>query len=330
MIKQIFFSAVGEVEVRDAAPPPAPEGAEVLVSPAFVGICGTDLHVLHGRYRIKPPLVIGHEMAGVIDAVGPDVKQFAPGDHVTMHPVMHCGRCGPCLRGRFNICEQASVVGFHLPGAAQTKLLVQQSQLHKVPEGVSLRHAAFAEPLSVGVHAVTRANDLEDVLIIGGGTIGLCVLVAARAAGARRVTIIEPVQAKRELALHLGATDAVTPTEATPERHFTTCFDIVCNQATVRSAMTACASGGTIVMVGTAHGEPEFDLPRLQRYEITLRGSSIFMHADMQRALQLLQGGTFDPQAFVTHSRPLAEAVDAYAGAAKPDNVKTLIEMQEF
>ena len=329
MIQQIYFSAPGQVELRKAPPPAAAGAGEVLLRPAFVGICGTDLYVLHGAYRVKPPLVIGHEMSGVVEAVGTDVVRFSAGDHVALNPAVPCQACQPCRRGRFNICEQTMTIGFRLPGAAQTKLKVDQSQLHPVPAGVALHHAVLAEPLSVGTHAVSRAADLGHVLIIGGGTIGLSVLVAAKAAGATHVTLVEPVESKRMRALRLGAADVMAPGESVPERRFTACFDIVANQSTLDLAEASCMSGGTIVLVGTGFARLGFNFPRLQRYEITVCGSSIFLNADMKQALCLLQSGAFDPAVFVTDDRPLAQAAQAYADAGRPDNVKVLIRMQE-
>ncbi len=327
MIQQIFFPSLGHVEVRQAPPPPPPGNGEVSLAPAFVGICGTDVHVLHGKHSVKPPLVIGHEMAGIVEKIGAGVDGFVPGDHVALNPVVACSECTACLRGRYNICEKATIIGFRLPGAAQTKLVVKQKQLHHVPPTIPLHHAALAEPLSVGVHAVSRASDLEEVLIIGGGTIGLCVLAAAKAAGAARVTVVEPVPSKRALALHLGATAALSPDEPVAERFFSTCFDIVGRPATLGLAEGSCMSGGVIVVVGTAFGFSEVNTPRLQRYELTLLGSSIFVDDDMRQAIGILASGLFDAEAFITGQRSLDEAFQAYADASDPANVKTMIRM---
>ena len=183
MIRQIVFEDLGKVAVREAPAPPAPSRNEVLLRPVFVGVCGTDLHVLHGTHPwIKPPVVTGHEMVARVEQVGPGVDDLKPGDAVVLDPLVPCGRCGRCRRGSFNTCESAAVFGFRVPGAARTRLVVERKQLHRVPEHLPLDSAVLAEPLAVGVHAATLWDDLDDVLVIGGGTIGLCVLAALKAA----------------------------------------------------------------------------------------------------------------------------------------------------
>ena len=152
---------------------------------------------------------------------------------------------------------------------------------------------------------------------------------AAKAAGARKITVVEPVDSKRKLALHLGASRAVAPGDPVVEQAFTTCFDIVMKQPTVDLAETACMAGGRIVFVGTAFGRLEFNFPRLQRYELTVCGSSIYKGEDIDQALQLLHGRQFDAEAFITTDTTLGRAVAAYVDAGRPDNVKTVIDMQE-
>ncbi len=212
-------------------------------------------------------------------------------------------------------------------GAAQTSFLVSRKQLHRVPDGLPLDHAVLAEPLAVGVHAAGLWDDLEDVPVIGGGIIGLCLLAALKARGAGRVTVIGPVASKRARALRLGAAEAVAPGALAPIPRFTACFDIVAAQATADLAGAAVLSGGAVAMMGVASGPLRFDTPRMQRFEITLKGSGMYLGADIAEALRLLAAGAVDPTVFVTGIRPLDEAVAAYADAELPDNVKTLIRM---
>ena len=326
-VRQIFFAEAGRVVVRDAPAPPPPGRGQVILHPAYVGICGTDLLVLHGRHAVSPPLVIGHEVAGIVGQVGAGVEDLAPGDRVALNPVTPCGECPRCRRGAFNICDRAQVIGFRLPGAAQTALTVPARQLHRLPEALRLDQAAMAEPMAVAVHAVATLPDLEKVLVIGGGTIGLCIVSVLTARGAGHITLVEPVAAKRELARTLGVAEAVEPGKPPPAASFTGCFDVVANQTTMDLAEGSCMSGGTIVAVGSAPGPCTFNLPRLQRYEITLRGSSIFRDADMAEALRLLGSRAVDAGALITGIRELDEAAEAYADAMRPVNVKTLIHI---
>ncbi len=327
-VRQVAFEALGRVAVRDAPAPAAPGPGEVLLLPAFVGICGTDLHVLHGKHPwVRPPLVTGHEVAATVAAVGPGVEDLAPGEAVVLDPLVPCGHCRRCTRGAFNTCEDARVIGFRLPGAAQTRLVVPRRQLHRVPAGLTLEHAVLAEPLAVGVHAASLWDDLEEVLVIGGGTIGLCVLAALRARGAGRITVVEPVASKRAAALRLGAAEAVPPGTVPAAPRFTACFDVVAAPATADLAAAAALPGGVVVMVGVSPGPLAFNVPRMQRFEITLKGSGMYLGVDIEAALRLLGEGVVDPAAFVTATHPLEAAVAAYADAERPDSIKVLLRM---
>ncbi len=329
MVQQIFFEDVNRVAIRSVADPEGPVGHEVLVRPAYVGICGTDLHVLKGKHTVKPPLVIGHEMSGVVESVGLDVSDLEPGMHVVVNPVVACGKCDACRRGRFNICESASVIGFRRPGVGQTKMIIERKQLHVVPQDLGLDLAALAEPLSVGVHAAKQADDLSDVLVIGCGTIGLCTVLALKALGAASITVVEPQAEKRALARLAGADIVQDVGEPLTERRYTTCFDVVASPATMKLAENSCLSGGTIVIVGTPLGVPDLNIIRLQRFEMVLKGSCIFNDDDMAEAIQLLSSRQETARHLVTNVRSLSDAAAAYEEALLPENVKTLIRMNE-
>ena len=329
MTRQIVFEDLGKVAVRAAPAPCAPRHGEVLLRPAFVGICGSDLHVLHGKHPwIRPPVVTGHEMVARVAQVAPDIHDLQPGDAVVLDPLVPCGHCRRCRSGAFNTCENAAVFGFRIPGAAQTSLVVDRKQLHRVPDHIRLEAAVLAEPLAVGVHAAAVWDDLDDVLVIGGGTIGLCVLAALKARGARRVSIVEPIASKRALALQLGACEAVTSGVIAAAPRYTACFDVVAVQNTVDLAGATVQPGGAIVMVGVSNGPLAFPIPRMQRFEITLKGSGMYLGADIDEALRLIATGAVDPAVFVSAIRPLDEAPDAYAEAACADTVKMLIRME--
>ena len=329
-IREIVFNDLNSVAVETAEDPGEPGPGQALIAPAFLGICGSDLHVLHGRHPwIRPPLVTGHETAAIVERVGPGVTRVAAGDHVVVDPLVPCGVCRRCRRGSFNTCESAQVIGFRLPGVARTRLVIGEAQLHRVPEDLALQHACLVEPLTVGVHAASLWDDLEDVLVIGGGTIGLCVLLALRARGAERVSVVEPVASKRALAARLGAARTLAPDEAEATPRHTACFDCVAAQGTMDLACGAALSGGAVITVGVPAGALRLPLPRMQRFEIRLLGSGMYVGADIETAIELLAKGRLDAASLITSVRPLAEAVDAYAEAQAPDSVKVLVEMSE-
>lgn len=327
-IRAIAFPALGEVALVDRPEPDAPQADEVLVESTWLGICGSDLHVLHGRHPfIRPPVITGHEWAGKVLAAGPDAA-FAAGERVVINPLVTCGTCRACRAGRFNHCEQAKVMGFRMPGTSQTRFLTTARQLHRLPAELDGGLSTLAEPIAVGIHAAARASDLENVQVIGGGTIGLCVLLALKAAGAGAITVVEPREKKRALARRLGAVDAIAPEAMGETARYTAVFDCVANQTTLDAACRQCIGGGTVVVVGVADAARQFPLPRLQRFEIDLVGSGMYLPADIDQAIRALADGSIDAAPLISGVRPLDAAPAAYQEATQPDTVKILIDLR--
>lgn len=328
IVRAIEFPALGTVAVTTMPFPAAPVSGEVLLRTEYLGICGTDLHLLHGRHPwVRPPVIIGHECVATVVQTGAADSRFRPGQRVVVNPLFTCGHCRACVAGAPNHCETAKVMGFRLPGAGRTHFVVPELQLHNVPEGVDPRLASLAEPLAVGIHAASRAADLEKVMIIGGGTIGLCVLLAALMRGAGEVRVVEPVASKRALALKLGAREAVGPESNTDASGYTTVFDCVASQGTLDAACQATIGGGTVVVVGVAEAMREIPMPRLQRFEIDLIGSGMYIPADIDAAIAALARGLIDAAALITAVRSIDAAPAAYEEAMEPDSVKVLITM---
>jgi 2-desacetyl-2-hydroxyethyl bacteriochlorophyllide A dehydrogenase len=327
-VRQIVFEALNKVVVRTAEAPLQPGPGEVVLAPAYVGICASDLHVLHGKHPFfKPPVITGHEMVAVVKQLGPEVKNFAPGDHVALNPLFTCGTCRNCRRGSFNTCESNQVTGYRLPGVAQTQLVMSARQLHHLPKDLSLEKACLVEPLTVGVHAASLYDDLEDVLVVGGGTIGLCVLLALQARGAGRVSLVEPIAFKRDLAKRLGAAEVFSPEQLQVKPRYTACFDCVGGQKTFDIASGSALSGGCVVVVGISSGPISVPMPRMQRFEIRMQGSGLYLGKDMDRAIELIASGKVDVAPLISMVRPLDEAPEAYAAAQTQDNVKVLVKM---
>ena len=184
-----------------------PQAHEVVVDVGFTGICGTDLHVLHGAMdqRVTLPAVLGHEMAGTIAAVGENVADWSIGDRVTVMPLRWCGECPACRAGHTHICHRLDFLGIDSPGSMQTQWLVPSDVLVSLPSSLTLAHAALTEPTAVAVHDVNRAglNGGERVVIVGGGPIGLLVACVARSRGAE-VMLLEVSEQRLGLARELG------------------------------------------------------------------------------------------------------------------------------
>ena len=331
IVKEVRFTGIDEVQVIEVEEELEPGPDELLVAPLRVGICGSDLHLLHGRHPfMKPPVVTGHEMVGEVLAAGPGHQDLV-GHHVLVNPLVVPHRTVRSWRGTVNYQEDAKVMGFRLPGLARTRCLVPAAQAHPIPAGLDPSTAVFAEPLAAGLHAVRRAGGrLDDVLIIGGGTIGLCVLLGARALGARSITLVEPIAAKRDVARRLGADRVLSPDDASVPglSGFGASFDCVSAPKTLRAAIDATVGGGAVVAVGVP-SELTWDIPlaRMQRFEVDLLGSGMYTAEDVDDAISRLSKGEIDVTPLLSRTFPLSAAEDAYRAAAHPETIKTLLEM---
>jgi 2-desacetyl-2-hydroxyethyl bacteriochlorophyllide A dehydrogenase len=330
IVKEVRFTGLDEVEVVEVDEELVPGPGELLVAPLRIGICGSDLHVLHGKHPfVKPPLVTGHEMVGEVLESGPDKKDFI-GQRVLINPLVVPHARADGWRGTANYQEDAAVMGFRLQGLARTRCIVPAAQAHKVPTDLDPSIAVLAEPLAAGLHAARRARArLDRILIIGGGPIGLCVLLGARALGATNVTLVEPIERKRQVALDLGADEVFAPDDPALElKGFGVSFDCVAAPKTLETAINATVGGGAVVVVGVPAQHP-WDLPlaRMQRFEVDLLGSGMYTAEDIDEAISCLSIGQINVQPLLSGTFPLASAAEAYQAAAQPNTIKTLLQI---
>lgn len=336
-IDAAYYTGNGRFELREIEDmPPGP--GQVQVETAFCGICGTDLHVYlgHMEARIGNNRVIGHEMSGRVAAVGEGVEGFEPGDKVAVRPLDHCGACPACKAGHIHICHNLKFLGLDTDGAFQNRWTVPAHVLHKLPDAMSLDHAALVEPLAVAVHDVRRARVSvgEDVLVIGGGPIGMLVALVARRAGAR-VTISEVNANRLALAEKMGFATA-NPKEAdvaariideTGGKGADVIFEVSGTQPGVDLMTAAAASRGRICMVAIHAQKPQIDLFRFFWREIELLGARTYEISDFDAAIALLDEG-FGAEALITDIRPLTELQDAFKALTEnPNSMKTLIRV---
>ena len=316
--------------------PPGP--GEVQIDVAYCGICGTDLHVYLGHMdaRIGDHRVIGHEMSGTVAAVGDGVNGFEPGQTVVVRPLDHCGTCPACQRGHQHICQKLKFLGLDTDGAFQQKWTVPAHTLHHVPEGLSLAHAALIEPLAVACHDVGRGRVAqgEDVLVIGGGPIGLLIAMVARHAGGN-VTLSEINENRVAFARQLGFTTinpaecdaAQTINDATGGKGTDVIFEVSGSQPGVDLMTAVAATRARIVMVAIHATRPQVDLFQFFWREIEMFGARVYEPADYDEAMALLAGGVIDADAMITDIRGLEDLEDAFAElAGNPKAIKTLIQ----
>ncbi len=298
--------------------PPGP--GEVQVSVAYTGICGTDLHILHGDMdsRVGTPAVLGHEMSGTVSACGPGVTGWAAGDPVTVMPIESCGTCRTCQSGNGHICPTLVFLGIDSAGSMQETWNVSARLLVRLPADLDLAHAALVEPTAVAVHDVRRAElrPGERVLVVGGGPIGQLVSLVARQAGAD-VLVVEPDSYRRELAATLGlrTADPRTP-DAVEDWHCgelaDVAFEVSGANAGMSAAVEAVGPRGRLVLVAI-HPQPrEVNLHRFFWRELTLLGARLYERADVEAAVQLIATGAIPAPSLISRIEPLERVGEAF------------------
>ncbi|HRO10931.1 L-idonate 5-dehydrogenase [Amaricoccus sp.] len=304
------------------------------------GICGSDMHYFRhartGDFVVTAPLVLGHEIAAVVEAVGEGVSGLAPGTRVAVNPFRPCGSCPRCAEGRANLCENVFFMGSasktpHMQGGFAALFDTTPGQCVPVPDHVPLEAAALAEPLAVCLHAVARGEVAgRSVAVIGAGPIGLLTFLAARLKGAARVTVVDVAAAPLRFASDLRA-DAVVDLSADADGLSRlpapdVVFEVSGTAAGLASAIAAARRGGVVVQVGNLPGGPlAVPLNPVMAKELDLRGSFRF-DAEFAEAVALISAGKVDVLALVTARRPLADAVAAFRLALdRSQSVKVLL-----
>lgn len=253
----------GREDLRlDQLPVRDPQPGEVRLRPMAVGICGTDAHIFHGEFPASTPVVLGHEVAGIIEAVGAGVKGLAEGDLATVQPNTFCGVCRYCRMGREHLCSDLRAYGVHLDGGFAEAMVAPARVVYPLPSGMDARLACLTEPLACCVHGMDQlaVSSGSTVLVIGAGLIGLMLTRLARLAGAGLIVVSEPQELRRASALQFGADRVVDPNlegkpqalAATQGHGFDFIIDAVGSSATFEQAIAAAARGGTVMAFGVA------------------------------------------------------------------------------
>lgn len=316
-----------------------PRDGEVRIRVAYTGLCGTDLHILHGNMdaRVARPLVFGHEMSGTIDALGAGVTGWSVGDKVTVMPLDWDGTCPACLAGNEHICQNLNFIGIDSPGSLQGLWNVPAETLLALPADIPLDHAALVEPVAVAVHDVRR-SDLtagQKAVVIGGGPIGTLIATVARHTGAE-VVVIEIDAQRRAQAEELGfttldpsASDQVAWVEEwTAGTGADVVFEVSGAAAAVRGMTALAKVRGTIVVVAIHPTPREVDLQRVFWRELRLLGARVYQRADFKTAIELLADGVIPTDRVITRIVPLAETADAFAELEAGRAMKILVDVQ--
>jgi 2-desacetyl-2-hydroxyethyl bacteriochlorophyllide A dehydrogenase len=342
-MRAVTFQAPGVVSVEERPEPElsAPEDAIVRID--ATGVCGSDLHIFHGRVQVEPGFTIGHEYVGTVTAVGDAVTRVAAGDRVLGCFQTACGTCFFCRRGDYHRCLQSRTFGHgatlgSLQGTQADVALVPHANLvlRRVPEGMSSDVALFAgDVMGTGFHAVLesglRPGDVAAVL--GLGPVGLCAVQVARALGAARVFAIDSVPERLSVAesygaqpLHLAEQDARAAVRAATEgRGVDVCIDAVGDPKALDSAIRLTRACGAVQCVGVYAERTEVHMGLLWLKSLTLRGGQANVVGHLDRVLALMSAGVLDPSALVTRHMPLEQAPEAYAAFDRREALKIVL-----
>ena len=316
-MKALLLSAYKQLDIVDM-PVPKPAEDELLIRIKACGICGSDVHGYDGSTgRRLPPIVMGHEAAGIVASVGAAVSTFHPGDRVTFDSTVYCGKCFFCLRGQVNLCDDREVIGVSTPafrrmGAFAEFVTVPARIAYPLPDNMPFPHAAMIEAVSVAVHAVSLTPiALDDtVVVVGAGMIGLLTLQAVRLAGAGRIFVVDVDDTRLELARSLGATHTlnsrsadVTPRiiEQTMGRGADAALECVGSTIPVKLALDSVRKGGTVTVVGNIAPTIELGLQSTVTRQIRLQGSCA-SSGEYPACISMIARG-------VIHVEPLISAV---------------------
>ena len=320
-MKALLLSEYKHLEIADL-PDPTPARGEVLVSVAACGICGSDVHGYDGSSgRRIPPIVMGHEAAGTIAALGDGVTGFAVGDRVTFDSTIFCGACNNCRRGDFNLCDHRQVLGvscseYRRAGAFAEYVSVPSRILYRLPDTLAFDEAAMLEAVSVALHGVSLAQISADstALVVGAGMIGLLTLQALRAARCARIFVADVDSTRLKLAQDAGATAVLSSNTNLVEQVLQLtagvgvdiAIEAVGRNETVRASIDSVRKGGTVVLVGNISPEVTLPLQKVVTRQIRLQGSCASA-GEYPRAIELLASGAIRVKPLISAIAPLEE-----------------------
>ena len=328
-----FLERAGKLSIKEVEKPEYGSD-EALIKVRATGICGSDLHYFReGRIKnniVTEPLVLGHESAGEVVAVGSDVTRIKPGDRVTLEPGVPCLKCEFCLTGRYNLCGEVKFLGAP-PTHGTFREYVSHKALfvHKLPDCASFEEGACVEPLAVGYHAVATAviRPGDRVLVTGAGPIGLLCMMFSRSAGAD-VTITDLDSYRLGVAEEMGADVTINvEDQEVPKNTYDCVLEATGNSGIYPSVIEAVRKSGRIAVVGMSNTAASVDLTALMRKEAAL--VTVYRYANcFQPVLRLLEAGKIDVKPIVSHRFPLEEIVAAFGLAGDPgrDKMKIIVD----
>ena len=337
MMHRARLVAQGKIELEEVQQP-TPAQKEVLIRVAYAGICGSDVHAYLGKHPfVKPPIVLGHEVSGIIE----DSKdgRFQIGEKVTIEPSVTCGHCYNCLQGRYNICQELRVIGCAgYDGGYAEFIVVPGNNVIHLPTAWHLKRGALVEPTAVAVHAVklSRLKRGEPVVVFGAGTIGLLTVAVAKAFGAGETCVVDLLDSRLKIAEGQGATLVINPQKLSLDKTLPVGFsggvgvilDSVVDELTIGQGFAWARNGARVVIIGIPASKIRVDMALVQDHEFELIGSLLYTREDYEVAIRLLDNGSVNADQLITDIYPLSRAAEALASSKDraDHSVKTLLD----
>ena len=344
-MRQAVLKTPGIIEFKDIPMPDDLKPNEILLRIHNIGVCGSDIHVFHGKHPFvtKYPVIQGHEYSGQVVKVGDQVTAVKPGMKATARPQVVCGKCAPCLRGQYNVCQNLTVQGFVANGSAQDYFVVTDDRIVAVPENVSYEQAALIEPAAVGAHSTLRAGDLsgKNIVVAGAGTIGNLIAQFAIARGAKKVLI---TTAKSDFRLGIAKECGIAETANLSHENFADAvkrvfgdegfqvgFEAAGAQGAVTDLIGVIENGGTVIIVGVFEENPVVNMGFLGEHELNVVGSMMYRHEDYEEAVQFISENRIQTMPLITSRFSFNQYLEAYHFIEKQGDksLKVMIDVSD-
>ena len=341
MLQQVM-TAPGKIEFQEVPMPEAGED-QVLIKIMNIGICGSDIHVYHGKHPFTSyPVTQGHEVSGEIVALGTKVEGFHAGQKVTIEPQVYCGHCHPCRHGKYNLCEELKVMGFQTTGTASEYFAVDASKVTPIPEDMSFEEGAMIEPLAVAVHGVKQVGDVQgmNIVVIGAGPIGNLVAQTAKGMGAAKVMITDVSDLRLEKAKECGIDVCVNTAKTDFGEAMLTAFgpdkadviyDCAGNNITMGQAIKHARKGSTIVLVAVFAGMAKIDLAVANDHELDIKSTMMYRHDDYIDGIRLVNENKVFLKPLISQTFAFRDYLKAYQyiDDNRETTMKVIINVQE-
>ncbi|MGG4440926.1 2,3-butanediol dehydrogenase [Brevibacillus fortis] len=327
-MKAAIWHGKKDVRVEEAALPVISAG-KVMIQTAWAGICGSDLHAYHHGMGIpvehvhpltgqKAPMTMGHEFSGIVTEVGEGVTGIQPGDRVAIEPLVYCGECEYCKKGHYNQCLSVGFIGLHANGGFAEYVVVEPKMVHKLPENVTLEEGALVEPAAVALHAV-RESKLQvgdKVAVFGAGPIGLLTVLAAKAAGASEIVVVDVSQERLEKAKVIGASHIVNAAEVDTVSTILAltdgidvAYEAAGAQPTFTNALSVTKKGGQVMVIAAFAKPVEIDLFQMMVKETSVAATLAYRHI-YPEVIRLIASKQMDVAQVITKKIDLANIVE--------------------